>query len=321
MRPRFTFVIHHKGTVQLQIFDDINASHAATGYPGRTDLPDFHIFTVESTYPHTRAVMPPYTMRFYQVVLLENSADAHLHSNTEELSDLSNSLTFASPEHVLSWVRGAAQRGYIIYFKPEFMVQHPVAIQDDFQFFRLTEINLLRLTGEDCAIMHDHCARLLATFERRQAYRAQMLYAYLLALLFECKRLYDIQQQQARHTPARQTLTARFQQFINQHFLTHKSVQDYAAILHVSADYLGQSVKAATGKTAHSLIAERVLLEAKKLLQYSDLSVAEIADHLGYGEATHFGRFFRQHQGLSPHVWRSQRRENSEMGQFSPETG
>lgn len=61
-----------------------------------------------------------------------------------------------------------------------------------------------------------------------------------------------------------------------------------------------------TGKTPHNLIAERILLEAKRLLTYSDLSIAEIADYLGYSEPTHFGRFFRRYLGLSPHTWRQQ---------------
>lgn len=52
-------------------FDDINQSHEAMGFAGRTDLPDFHVYTLEETYPSTRKLMPPYTLRFYCVMLLE----------------------------------------------------------------------------------------------------------------------------------------------------------------------------------------------------------------------------------------------------------
>lgn len=291
----------------IQVYDDINSSHAATGYRGRTDLPAFHIFTVESTYPDTRRVMPPYTFSFYQVVLLENSGDAELRINAETLPDLSDSLSFASPEHVLAWVRGAAQRGYILYFKPEFLAHYPIPVQDEFPFFRLTEINWVRVSGEDKALLRDHFARLLAIFERQHPYRPQMLGALLLALLFECKRLYDQQQQRIREVSSRHALAFRFQQFINQHYLTRKTVESYAELLNISPDYLSETVKAATGKTAYSLIRDRVLLEAKKLLTYTDLSVAEIADYLGYAEPTHFGRFFRRAVGVSPLAWREQR--------------
>ncbi|MBI5668406.1 MAG: hypothetical protein HZC41_10405 [Chloroflexi bacterium] len=46
--------------------------------------------------------MLPYRFNFYQIILLENSGDALLHMNSQPLDDLSDSLLFASPEHVLA---------------------------------------------------------------------------------------------------------------------------------------------------------------------------------------------------------------------------
>jgi len=288
----------------IQVYHDINEANAATGYDGRTDLTDFYVFTIEDTYPSTRQVMPPYTFNFYQVVLLENSGDAALNMNTEAVSDLSDTLTFASPEHVLAWMRGKAQRGFILYFKDNFLAQYPVRVQDAFPYFRLTELNLIRVSNNDKPSLEDHFRRILTLFTSTHPYRVQILQAWVLALLFDCKRLYDEQQFSMKQVPTKNMLTFRFQQFINQHYLTHKTVEAYAALLNVSPDYLSQSVKVTTGKTAHSLIQERVLLEAKKLLTYSDLNVAEIADYLGYAEPTHFGRFFRRSFGVSPLAWR-----------------
>lgn len=294
--------------MHIQAFDDINDSHAATGYRGRTDLPTFHIFTVEDTYPETRLTMPPYRLGFYQIVLLENSTDARLNLNTHMIADLSDTLTFASPEHVLTWVRGEAQRGFILFFKEEFLSHHPIPIQDDFPYFRLTEVNLLHVNGADKAALKDHCQRILILFQSDHPFRVQMLQALLLVYLYDIKRLYVAQQITLKESPPRNALAFRFQQFVNQHFLTQKTVDAYADLLAVSPDHLRQSVKAVTGKTAHHLIMERILLEAKKLLIYSDLTIAEIADYLGYSEPTHFGRVFRRHLGVSPLTWRQQQR-------------
>ncbi|MEL6150667.1 MAG: hypothetical protein AAFR56_13655, partial [Chloroflexota bacterium] len=68
--------------MQIQTYNDINESHAATGYHGRTDLPGFHIFPMADTYPSTRQVMPPYRFNFYQIVLFEHAPDATLSMNT-----------------------------------------------------------------------------------------------------------------------------------------------------------------------------------------------------------------------------------------------
>jgi AraC-like DNA-binding protein len=63
-------------------------------------------------------------------------------------------------------------------------------------------------------------------------------------------------------------------------------------------------VSSTLGQKAHDLIADRLLLEAKKLLRYTDLSIAEVADYLGFEEPTHFGRFFKRKFALTPLEYR-----------------
>lgn len=287
----------------IPLYQDINAAHTITGYVGRTDLPDFHVFTLESTYPHTRQVMPPHRLDWYQVVLLEHSADATLRINTESVPDLSDSVSFASPAHVLAWVRGEQQRGYILYFKAAFLPQ--IEIETVFPYFRLDATNWLRLTPSEIAALSDSFARLLASFNSDHPYRIPILQSLLTALLYDLLRLYYAGQDHLRGQSAGQVLAIRFQQLVNQHFLTHRTVESYATLLHVSADYLSATVKAITGKTASSLIAERAALEARRLLALTDLKVNEIAAYLGYEEPTHFGRFFRRQVGVSPLEWRA----------------
>lgn len=294
--------------LNIRVYSDINESHVATGYGGRTDLPAFHIFTVEDTYPQTHAVMHPYRFDFYQIVLLENSNDASLNMNAAAVPALSNSLTFASPAHVLAWVRGQAQRGFIIYFKSDFLAPFPIQIENEFPYFRLNEVNYVRVMEAEKSALREQCQKLLDLFNSDHPYRVAILQALLLALLYDCKRLNQQEQEQMKRGTPGEALAIRFQAFVNQQFLTHKTVESYAELLNVSTDYLGQTVKKVTGKTVHHIIAERVLLEARKLLLYSDLTIAEIADYLGYSEATHFGRFFRQQTGTSPLVWRKTQR-------------
>ncbi len=292
----------------IQFYAGINASHAATGFSGRTDLPAFHIFTVEATYPSTRQVMPPYRFGFYQLVLLEQSGDALLTMNTEALTELSDSISFASPQHVLAWVRGAAQCGFILYFKEEFLNPHLHPVEAHFPYFRLNAINFLHVGRDDKQRVRTHFRQLSEAFGGDHPYRVQLLQSLLPALLFECKRLYDAEEQSAQTADVAESIAFRFQQFVDQHFLTQKTVAAYADLLALSPDYLGQIVKAATGRPPSALIADRVILEAKKLLHHTELSIAEIADYLGYSEPTHFTRFFRRHVECTPLAWRRQQR-------------
>lgn len=301
----------------IPLYQDINAAHAATGYAGRTDLPDFHVFTLESTYPHTRQVMPPHRLDWYQVVLLEHSADATLRINAETVPELSNSISFASPAHVLAWVRGEQQRGYILYFKAAFLPQ--IEIETVFPYFRLDAVNWLQIISVEMAVLRDSFAHVLTYFKRDQPYRIQILQALLTALLYDLLRLYDAGQDRLRGQSAGQVLAIRFQQLVNQHFLTHRTVESYAEWLHISPDHLSATIKGMTGKTASSLIAERTALEARRLLALTDLKINEIATYLGYQEPTHFGRFFRRQVGVTPLEWRAN--QNQSPGNGSPFPG
>jgi AraC family transcriptional regulator, transcriptional activator of pobA len=249
--------------------------------------------------------MAPYRFDFYQVVLFEQSADARLSINTHTFENLSDQLMFASPEHVLAWRRGAAQRGFILYFTAAFLAPYPRSVLEEFPYFRLNELNAVPLSSADKAILGDHFTRLLHLFESRHPYRVQMLRSLLLVLLFEARRLHDQQERVLQDRSAQQLLVFRFEQFVNQHYLIRKQVRAYADLLAISPDYLRQVVKAVTGKTPLQLIADRILLEAKTLLAYSDLSIGEVSAYLGYAEPSQFGRFFRKQTGSSPAAWRN----------------
>ncbi len=287
-------------------FDDINQCHEAMGFVGRTNLPGFHAYTVEETYPSTRSVMPPYTLRFYCVTLLESSDDAVLTLNNARPAQLSDTVAFQSPGHVAAWVRGQMQRGYILYFQPEFLSHHRAALLEDFPFFSPTEMNVLSLRPEEKSDLADHCVRMLRMFNSQHPYREAMLQAMLVAFLFDCRCVHERYRAEQAKQPMKSALATRFQQALEQHFLTRQTVQAYADLLAVTPNHLSQAVSATLGRTAHALISDRLLIEAKKLLRHTDLPVNEVADYLGFDEPTHFGRFFKRHTSLTPLNFRQQ---------------
>ena len=286
-------------------FDDINASHEAMGFTGRTNLPDFHIYTLEETYPSTRKMMPPYTFRFYCIVLLEeDSHDAVIDINTRYFRGPSNTISFQSPGHVSSWIRGEAQRGFILYFQPEFLNHHSTPLLEDFPFFRSTQNNIIPLTHEEKGILRKHFIGLEYTFKSNARYRVQMLQALLLALLYESKGMYEDYALSQQSIVGKSTLAAQFLLLLEQHYLTKQSVQSYAELLHVTPNHLSQAISTELGQKASSLITERVLLEAKKLLYYTDLSIRQIAEYLGFEEPTHFIRLFKRKLSMTPLEYR-----------------
>lgn len=100
-----------------------------------------------------------------------------------------------------------------------------------------------------------------------------------------------------------------FKTLLALHFLRLKRPSDYARLLNISGSYLNECVSEVTGRSVSFQIQERVVLEAKRLLYYSDKSVKEIANELGYADYAYFSRMFRKLSGVSATAFRSKNRE------------
>lgn len=84
----------------------------------------------------------------------------------------------------------------------------------------------------------------------------------------------------------------------------HKRLDHYLRRLGVSASRLHESCQIVAGTSPAALLHDRVVIEAKRLLVYSGVSVAEIAHRLGFEDPAYFSRFFSQRAGCSPRAYR-----------------
>lgn len=98
-----------------------------------------------------------------------------------------------------------------------------------------------------------------------------------------------------------------FQSLLEQHFAQQHSLKFYADRLGYSESTISRASHSVEGRSAKAVIDSRIVLEAKRLLVHSDLSVAELSHALGFSEATNFIKFFRRHAGVTPLLFRQQR--------------
>ena len=96
----------------------------------------------------------------------------------------------------------------------------------------------------------------------------------------------------------------KFRDLIDEHMRHRWSVTQYADQLGISAGQLTRLTQESLGKSSNALINERVLVEAQRELIYTNSSIKQIADGLGFEDESYFGRFFRKHAGLSPQAFR-----------------
>ncbi|MDR3061607.1 MAG: AraC family transcriptional regulator [Dysgonamonadaceae bacterium] len=99
-------------------------------------------------------------------------------------------------------------------------------------------------------------------------------------------------------------LVNNFRQLVNEHFIEHKDITFYAEQLGVSPRQLLYATKQTLGKNAKEIIIEKVIIEGKRFLTYSGLSVKQVAYCLGFHEPNNFSIFFSKYTGVTPLIYK-----------------
>lgn len=102
-------------------------------------------------------------------------------------------------------------------------------------------------------------------------------------------------------------LVARFRARIEDRFRLRESIATHAHDLGTSETSLRMACARIAGRSPAAMLDQRAILEARRALLYSHLSVAEIGYALGFTDPAYFTRFFTRHSGMSPTRYRQQR--------------
>ncbi|MCT4647166.1 MAG: helix-turn-helix domain-containing protein [Carboxylicivirga sp.] len=99
---------------------------------------------------------------------------------------------------------------------------------------------------------------------------------------------------------ASQGVVVRYKQLVDNYYKSHKDIGFYADLLSITNRKLSQLCSAEIGRPAGSVISERLVMESKRLLRYTNNSISEIAFELEYTDPSHFVKFFKSKTNLTP---------------------
>jgi AraC family transcriptional regulator, transcriptional activator of pobA len=111
-------------------------------------------------------------------------------------------------------------------------------------------------------------------------------------------------------------LHRRFARLLEDDFARHHDAAHYADALAVPPAALSRALTQVTGRSTKELITDRVMLEAARLLRFTDLTVGEVAHQAGFGDPLYFSRAFKRHLGEAPVAYRDRIR-----GRAGPDGG
>ncbi len=216
------------------------------------------------------------------------------------------------PRGCVHWYEGReACFGGMLLFNDEFLT---AAQAEGLRFFSLFDPLRSSLRCVPAAAEWASIGRLLAEMQHEQAHPtpvggAAVLQSLLVAVLHKLEAATGPAARVKNNEPA--GISQRFRVLLEAHFRTEHGVGFYAAALGCSPRQLTTALQAATGQPARHLIGERLVLEAKRYLAYTDHRVSEVAYALGFEDPAYFSRLFRQKTGHSAAVFRAHLVETS----------
>lgn len=243
----------------------------------------------------------PHRHDYYTVLLIGAAQGVHF-IDYQAYVFAGQQIHFVSPGQVHQVVLKSKPKGVVITFSKEFLMEN--SIPESF----ISNINLFRQFGETPPIEIDqqtfekfdfliqemeHC------FPTTLHYRTRALGALLQLFLIYANNSLAIDTTQLDEQNSGVCLFRNFKNLVEKNYQQWHKVSHYAPEVHVSAKHLSTVVKSLSGKTAKTFIQDRLILEAKRYLLHTELSVKEIAYQLGFEEPLHFSGFFKKQTGKS----------------------
>ncbi|WP_047306061.1 helix-turn-helix domain-containing protein [Pseudomonas fluorescens] len=101
-----------------------------------------------------------------------------------------------------------------------------------------------------------------------------------------------------------QQLLGHFIKLVERHYQQHPTVESLAHRIGLSSVHLNTLCRELAGQSALQMLHQRLMLEAKRGLIYTNISISQLSDNLGFSDPTYFSRFFKRLSGQTPNAFR-----------------
>jgi len=273
-------------------------------------LKGFNVFQIEADAAGTRI----YSRKdFYKICLTTGKSKIHYADRSFEQEG--TILFFGNPHIPYSWeTLSTTYVGYTVLFSEEFFKSsdRSESLQQS-PLFKIGGTPILKIDEAQRLFLNSLFQKMIDEQGSDYAYKDDLMRNYINLIIHEALKLqpsehYDL------HKNAASRLTSVFLELLERQFpiesadnpLQLKTAQDYANHLNVHVNYLNRAVKEVTGKPTTTHITERIVSEAKALLQHTDWNIADIAYALGFDYPTYFNNFFKKLTGTNPKMLRLQ---------------
>lgn len=196
-----------------------------------------------------------------------------------------------------NFIKGNNLKGFLIRFNNEFLKEiSPLERNTNFLVNKISVSEIEKVYFDNLA--ENIYQESLNETQQKESIIRHLLMA-LLYKLEEKKQSYQLQQI-ASNTNSDDAIFIRFINLLEIEYTTSNDTEYFAYHLAISTRHLCSIIKKRSGKTTKQLLIDRRILEAKRLLAYTDIPLKQIAFQLGFDETAYFCRIFKRHTSLTP---------------------
>lgn len=217
-------------------------------------------------------------------------------------------MSFTAPRQVqsLDLANLECGAGLLLFFHPDLLLKYPLAKTIlQYGFFSYTVNEALHLSAAEEADMVTLLHKIEQESRHIDRHTQDIIVSQIDLLLAYANRFYERQFLTRRNNQS--DLLTRFEAVVDAYFAAGEAeekglltVQQVAAALHLSPNYLGDLLRTLTGQNAQQHLHEKLIQHAKEKLSTTSLSVSEIAYALGFEHAQSFSKLFKSKTAQSP---------------------
>ena len=283
-------------------------TRSVSDFNSELKLKGFNVFQIEEDGNATRIYS---RKEFYKICLTTGKSKIHYADRTFETEG--TILFFGNPHIPYSWETLSREYiGFTCLFSEDFLDPHnrSESLQQS-PLFKLGGTPILEISTEQRDFLNQIFKKMIDEQQSDYQFKDDLIRNYINLILHESIKLRPSEKYNQDKNAATR-LSSVFLELLERQFpiestdrpLQMKSAKDYADNLAVHVNYLNRTIKEVTGKPTSLHISERIVSEAKAILQHSDWNISEIAFALGFEYPTYFNNFFKKHTGKTPTAFR-----------------
>lgn len=266
---------------------------------------DIVVTDLKSYLQSHRSLIFPHRHSFYQVLYITKAGGDHV-IDFRTYPVKHGMVFFLPPGQIHEWKFDEHTDGVLVNFGEPFFSTFLASSG------YLNDLPLFSRSGRHCtADLSAHIPaidqlfrQILSEYLNREENCFDMIRALLLQVFLLAGRVLQTMEERKAPWQYRQLIT--FEHLVEQYYTQKKLPKQYAGMMFITPNYLNALCTKLTGRSAGDLIRNRILLEAKRLLAHSGLSVQEIAWQLSFENSSYFSRFFKKYEKVTPEEFKKE---------------